>query len=220
MSELIQFLNNCDYKYIGVTGNAGAGKTSLLGCLEDDIFSKYSIDWRFIGDSAFRKQLLKMKSENSIHSYIDACNQFNWWDWNQIFKDFSDLKLHKQVAFNAYDRDTGSYKNVSVSRKNKKIVFEGALLGPEAITQDLDTIIFIYTPRKIRFDRIFNKDIARRNISEIISRFLITEYSESMYHEHLINCYKDKIFYADSEGSFIPKPSDVIASECFIPLPI
>lgn len=220
MSELNEFLTTCNYNYIGITGNAGAGKTSFLRSLNEHTFSKYSIDWRFIGDSLFRKQLLKIKSENSIHSYIDACNQFNWWDWDLIYRDLTDLKLKKSVTFNAYDRDTGTYNNVSVSGESKKIVFEGALLGPEIITKNLDTIIFIYTPREIRFDRIFKKDITRRNMSEIISRFLITEYSESIYHNQLINLYKDKIFYADSNGSFIPKPSDIIARDCFIPLPI
>lgn len=220
MKDVDVFLSNSDWNCIGVTGNAGAGKTCLSNSLSPEKFVKYSIDWRFIGDSAFRKELLKVKANNSINSYIDACNQFNWWDWDQVSKDIAGLMSGSEIFFNAYDRDTGGYSNVGVKRLNKKVVVEGALLGPESMMNMFDAIIFVYSPARIRLDRILGKDTGRRSVDEIVARFLITEYSESIYYRQLLTNYGDKVFFVDDSGGFISYPPDVLSRDCFIPLPI
>lgn len=220
MMDIHTFLVNSNFKCIGITGNAGAGKTSLAASLNDDKFAKYSIDWRFIGDSLFRKQLLKAKANNSIHSYIDGCNQFNWWDWDQISKDLSNLQNEKPVTLNAYDRDTGSFSDLIINCDNRKIAIEGALLGPDLIVKVFEAVIFVYTPRLIRLERILEKDAERRNVNEIIARFMITEYSESLYYKHLLETYPDKIFFVNQHGSFIEYPSELLTEDYFIPIPI
>lgn len=220
MKDVDVFLACSDWTCIGVTGNAGAGKTSFSKSLDCNKFVKYSIDWRFVGDSVFRKELLSAKAKNSIHSYIDACNQFNWWDWDLVYKDIVDLISGNEIVFGAYDRDTGRYSNVAIERLNKKIVVEGALLGPESMIKMFDAIIFVYSPAKVRLSRILDKDAGRRSLGEIVARFLITEYSESIYYRQLLNSYSDKVFFVDNAGSFISCPSDVLSSDCFIPLPV
>ena len=72
MTEIESFLLNGPYRVVGVTGNAGAGKSTLARNLPSDKFISYGIDGRFVGDSQFRKRLLKAKAESSIHAYIDA----------------------------------------------------------------------------------------------------------------------------------------------------
>ena len=220
MKDVDVFLSGSDWSCIGVTGNAGAGKTSLSSSLNSFDFVKYSIDWRFIGDSAFRKELLKAKANNSINSYIDACNQFNWWDWDQVCRDLAGLMSGSEIFFNAYDRDTGGYSDIGIKRLNKKVVVEGALLGPESMIKMFDAIVFVYSPAQTRLARILGKDAGRRSVGEIVARFLITEYSESIYYRQLLMNYSDKVFFVNDSGSFIPYPTDILSKDCFIPLPI
>ena len=49
------------------------------------------MDYRFIGDSLFRKELLYSKLKSSVDNYIDAVNQLNWWDWIKIEDDLKKL---------------------------------------------------------------------------------------------------------------------------------
>lgn len=220
MTEIESFLVNSAFRVIGVTGNAGAGKSTLAKSLPKENFISYSIDGRFVGDSQFRKHLLKAKAESSIHAYIDACNQFNWWDWDSVIRDVSTLAANEPVVLEAYDRDKGAFCSESLVPDGRRVVCEGALLGPEAITELLDVIVFVYSPIKVRLERLIQKDAARRNVTEIVARFLITEYSETLYYQHLFENQREKIFFVNGNGAFIPHPPDVLASESFIPLPL
>jgi len=220
MTEIESFLLNGPYRVVGVTGNAGAGKSTLARNLPSDKFISYGIDGRFVGDSQFRKRLLKAKAESSIHAYIDACNQFNWWDWDSVIRDVAALAGDQPVDLEAYDRDKGSFGTASLVPNGRRVICEGALLGPEAITQLLDVIVFVYTPIGVRLERLLSKDAGRRSVTEIVSRFLITEYSERLYYEHLFDSQREKMYFVNGEGTFIPCPQDVLSRESFIPLPL
>ena len=71
----------------------------------------YSMDFRFIGDSLFRKELLYNKLKSSVDNYIDAVNQLNWWDWIKIENDLKHLKTKKIISIKSpYERNIGKYK--------------------------------------------------------------------------------------------------------------
>jgi uridine kinase len=221
MTDIAEFLSNGRYGCVGVTGNAGAGKTSFTKSLDENNFIKYSIDWRFIGDSQYRKNLLDSKAKNSIFSYIDACNQFNWWDWDLILKDIFDIKNDGKFIIDAYNRDSGKYDQTEIINcLNKTIVVEGALLGPEAFVKQLDAIVFVYTPPKQRLNRLLAKDSDRRCVNEILARFLITEYSENIYYQQLFENYYEKMYFVDCDGAFISAPNDFISKSSYVPLPV
>jgi uridine kinase len=222
-NDIQTYIKSSNYKLIGITGNAGGGKSTLaMKFAEDPSYVHYSADYKFIGDSLFRKELLNKKSKN-IDSYIDACNQYNWWDWDSIEKDLDDLKNNREVILSTkYNRDT-SFMESGVSYRpttETKIIYEGALLGTPKILNSLDKIIFIHTPSIIRFNRLVEKDIKKRTLNEIAARFLITEYSENKHYNHLFEFYKNKIIVINDNYNFISFNQNILKEKQFIPYPI
>jgi len=221
LNEIKEFINNSDYKLIGITGNAGSGKTTLSKLLSDE-FTIYSADYKFIGDSNYRKELLEKKSEKSINSYIDACNQYNWWDWQSIYSDLNMLKEGKTVNLeNKYNRDKGIYEDGIQLIPTDKIIYEGAILGHYSIIELLDVIFFIYTPKDKRLERLISKDLNRRSLNEILARFFITEYSEYIHYKMLFKLHKNqsKLIVLDSFYNIIAN-FKLEEDKQFIPLPI
>lgn len=225
MNNIETYINNSKSKLIGITGSAGSGKTVLTATLIENNpnFIHYSADYKFIGDSTFRKDLLKKKFENSLDSYIDMCNQYNWWDWNSIEKDLLDLKSNKEVVLSTkYNRDLGKQEEGIVFKPtlDSKIIFEGALLGNIQILDSLEEIVFIYTDKQKRFNRLVQKDITKRSLNEIIARFLITEYSENKHYQFLFKYYEKKIKVLDENYDFISFDLDLLNDIQYIPVPI
>lgn len=200
------YLLTSSFKLIGITGNAGAGKSFLSNKLaEDTNFSHYSADYKFIGDSNFRKTLLKTKAHLSLASYVDACNQFNWWDWEAIGQDIDNLKKGNLVVIkDFYDRASGNIENKNLEiPSNPKVIYEGAILGDTKILNLLDGIIFVYTDKEKRLARLFAKDLGKRSMNEILARFLITEYSENKHYQMLFAYYKSKMIVVNEEYKIV-----------------
>jgi uridine kinase len=220
--EIIEFLKSKS-GFIGITGPAGSGKTYLCNLLSETLScSIYSIDYRFIGDTKYRNELLQNKFNHSIDEYKDACNQYNWWDWNKIIEDINLLKANSPLEFNTYDRNSGEYFKKIIPNFKKINLIEGAILGSDLILNTLDYIIFIVEEDEIRFLRLLEKDKNRRNINEICARFLITQYSESLYYNNvLFKIENQKILFINSKGNFIPLLKNKIRfKNNFIPYPM
>jgi uridine kinase len=202
----------------GITGAAGSGK-SYAGKLlcEQEKLALYSIDYRFIGDSLDRLALLNRKQARSTADFQDSANQFNWWDWSAINHDLAELTFGKEVVLESpYDRASGKKGNPLVILSAKKILVEGALLGPPSLVEKLTKIFFLVTPQSVRFNRIMEKDAGRRSFNEILARFLITEYSENMYYKHLFSWAEDKLVFIDAlSGQPCLKPK--LPMDLFIP---
>lgn len=186
----------------GITGPAGSGKTSLARRLGNALEAGvYSSDLRFIGSSQDRKELLYRKQKSSIEDYIDAANQFNWWDWDTILEDLQGLSSGKQIVLkNGYDRDKGVTIPDCIVSPFSFTLYEGAILGPPIILSKLRKVIYVHTAPEIRFNRLVAKDHNRRSFREIAARFLITEYSESKAYEQLFAWYRDNVIFVNDQG--------------------
>lgn len=201
-----------------VTGPAGSGKTFASERLsESNDCVIYSADFRFIGDSSDRKELLERKQARSIEDYVDSANQFNWWDWSAIYRDLNDLLNGSKVVLDApYDRMTGQSSAAIEIYPAKVIIFEGALLGPPQLIDKFKKIFYICAPQKTRFERILKKDLGRRSFSEILARFLITEYSETIYYKNLFSWGRNKLVFVDADRGLPCGPPD-LTSQLFVP---
>lgn len=170
----------------GILGPAGSGKSSLAEQIKSTFgFKTISLDDFFIGDSEYRKRLLKAKQERSIDALQDAVNQFNWWDWNEV-------------------RATLAYM-----APKAPVFVEGAILGPPSILE-LYRKIFVYSEdQETRLRRLLTRDGHKRTVTEICARFLITEYSESSYYRTIAPILAEKGIilkygYEDQKTQYIP----------------
>lgn len=170
----------------GLMGPAGSGKSSLADQLKSTYgFKIISLDDFFIGDSEYRKRLLKAKQERSIDALQDAVNQFNWWDWDEISRALTYMAPAKPVFV------------------------EGAILGPPSLLE-LYRKIFVYSEdQETRLRRLLTRDGHKRTVTQICARFLITEYSESLYYKTIAPILADKgvilkYGYDDQKVQFIP----------------
>lgn len=205
----------------GITGPAGSGKTHAAAALSvSHRCTFYSADLRFIGDSVERRALLDRKQAKSLVDYQDSANQFNWWDWSAIQRDVNDLMTGSSVIVESpYDRTSGTKGHAIEIKPSKIILFEGAVLGPPDLVHKFTKVFFLLTPEMERFDRILKKDIQRRSFNDVLARFLITEYSETIYYKNLFSWASEKLIFVDTLSGR-PSSQPLLSSDLFVPLRI
>ena len=216
--------SNKKHMLIGICGRAGAGKTTLANKLKEELDNVivYSGDWRFKQNSEERKKLFEEKWKAGIDAYMYTINQYTWWDFQQIGKDLDTLSRGEELwIINAYNRKTGS-RGLSINfyEKDKSIIlYENCILGGVEILEKLDLIIFVNTPDDVCFSRIMKKDLGRRTVVEIASRFLITSFSENKFFTNMLDHFSEKVLLCDSNGNFTfaPKINPVKQIPIYIP---
>lgn len=170
----------------GIMGPAGSGKSSLADQIRSTYgFKTISLDDFFIGDSEYRKRLLKAKQERSIDALQDAVNQFNWWDWDEAV-----ATLARMVP-------------------KAPVFVEGAILGPPSALEFYRKIFVYSEDQETRLRRLLTRDGHKRTVTEICARFLITEYSENLYYKTIAPILAEKgvilkYGYEDQKTQFIP----------------
>lgn len=212
-------LKGYGFGLFGITGPAGSGKTytgKVLSASHE--CALYSADFRFIGDSLERKALLTRKQAKSVVDYQDSANQFNWWDWSAIRRDVDKLMEGSSVVVESpYDRTLGTKVGSIEITPSKIVLFEGAILGPPDLINKFTRIFFLSTPQRERFDRILKKDLERRSFNDVLARFLITEYSETIYYKNLFSWAHEKLLFVDT-ASDRPCSKPDLPADLFVPL--
>jgi uridine kinase len=212
---------------VGLCGKAGSGKTTLSKRLSDELTIKnidhliYSGDWRFRLDSASRQLWLQEKWKVGIDAYLYAVNQFSWWNFEQIYDDLDRLMQGNSVEIqDAYNRRTGK-RDLSVNLRGFRsgiVIFENSILGGVEKLPQLNLIILLNTDEITCFERILKKDAARRNLPEVMTRTLITSYSENAFLRLLMESFAADTVTCNSEGKLGPYP--VINDVSYIPVPV
>ena len=181
MNQIVSFIENGAKKLVGITGGAGSGKSTLTAELAAAMdLPTFHIDSAFIGDSTYRKTLMRKKAERSEESLLDMEEQYNWWDWDLVESRVGILKKY-----------------------SKSSLVEGAIFGPPAVVNMFDVILFLDIPERIRLARLLDRDSFKRTEEEIFSRFVLTNKSEQKYYEFLFKNFKSKIYRINEEYKFI-----------------
>lgn len=177
INDIYAFIKRNNFGVVGITGGAGSGKSYLTQELG---FQSYSLDSSFIGDSEFRKSLLEKKQGASFQDFLDAANQYNWWDWDKIEVDIKQRMI-----------------------ESRPLIVEGAILGSPSILELYDAIIFIKADGGLRFDRLVKRDGHKRTYKELIDRWKITNQSEENHYATLFRDYPEKLYLVDSDYDFL-----------------
>jgi uridine kinase len=212
---------------VGICGRAGAGKTTLVQKMAQDLAHSeiehvaYSGDWRFILDSKGRKEWLDEKWRAGMDAYLNAVNQFSWWDFAGIFRDLAMLQDEQAVEITkAYDRVTGT-KSACVTIgpiRRGIILYENCILGQLDAMPSLDIFVLVNTSDHVCLERLLRKDAHRRPVPDIATRYLMTTYSENIFLRVLRERFSARTVACDSNGNFGPFPD--IGEITHIPVPI
>lgn len=212
---------------VGVGGRAGAGKTTLVKKISDDLTNNkventaYSGDWRFILDSDGRKEWLRETWRVGMDAYLNAINQFSWWDFDAIARDLAALRNGQTICIaEAYDRLIGK-KTEKITLgpiRHGIILYENCILGKLETIPTLDIIILVNTPDHVCLERLLRKDAKRRAVPDIASRYLMTTYSENIFLRILRERFSDRMVACDSDGNLRPFP--FICEVSHVPVPL
>jgi uridine kinase len=212
---------------VGVCGRAGAGKTTMTNKIVEELNSHeinsiaHSGDWRFKLDSQGRKKLFENKWREGINQYSLAVNQFTWWDFDNILLDLDKLSKGQEITIkNAYDRLTGKKDlEINLFGGSERIIFyECNILGGVEILEKLDLILLVNTPEDICFERIIKKDLSRRSVADLASRYLIVSHSEYLFYNNLLQKFEEKVITCNSEGLLGEHPEFSPVSHLPVPL--
>ena len=194
---------------VGICGRAGSGKSTLAGKIKRELEKQgiktvsYSGDWRFKLDSESRKKFIEEKWLSGLDEYLRAVNQFNWWDFEKIYSDLNSLKEGNSLRIeNAYNRGTGKKdREINLEGiKNGVIFYENCILGGTEVLDNLHMVIMLNDKAEVCLGRILKKDSGRRSLPELLSRNLITTYSENLFFKFLLEKFPQKLLVCSSEG--------------------
>lgn len=176
------------HKVVGLTGQAGAGKTWTAkmveaACEERNIpYMKVSLDWFFILSSKARKAWLE-EAEGDPEELARRKDQTTWWDFEKAAACLLDIKAGKTVELKGvYNRADGGEltKNVPPLVPDKRggiVLIEGVAI----VDLPIDLLVYIAASLPTRFPRLYQRDKARRTGLEAIERLLLTETFEVNY---------------------------------------
>ena len=162
---------------LGVTGQAGAGKTSFVTPLILETMDalgigacKLSLDDFFILSSSDRKEWLE---EGNISKQERARreNLLNWWNFKSLREALGHLKNGSEVELrNVYDRSNDGKltgHKVIVPPASGFIVLEGVAIAHITLVNKL---IFVTTTDSMRLKRLHGRDGNRKRVSDVTKR--------------------------------------------------
>jgi len=187
---------------IGITGQAGAGKTYISKYIAAD-YPVIDFDWFFLLSRSERSRWLDEGKKIGPEEWQKRADQSKWWNFEKARYALRQIKLNgeKITLENVYDRDnngelTGRHE---IALKNNLLIIEGV---PIILLEEIDVMIYIHADDVVRKQRIIKRDGEARMNIKAEERWLITQHFETkLFLENIkkIDCV------IDNSGSTIQK---------------
>ena len=196
-------------KVIGLTGQAGCGKSTLSRRIARIAASKFKYPMARLGLDTFfklssreRREWLAEGQRIGPEEFARRRNQINWWDFEKAEQVLVDIKAGKPVKLEGvYNREdkgelTGTVEiPAAKTGQGLLLVFEGVAI---AHLKRIDKLVYLHVPREMRFGRILARDIDRRpDMEAALKRFRLTEEFERPYFERY---WKDPNLFIDNSA--------------------
>jgi uridine kinase len=203
-SEVVRaFLIPGQVSVLGITGQAGAGKTTFIASLAAGVAQEEGFATDSLGLDAFfklsssgRKEWIKEGHEISPEEGAFRSDQVNWWDFGDAQKALEMLKRGEPIHLtNVYNREdegelTGEVM-IHPPDGGMLLVFEGVAV---AHLDCMDALMYVHAPSAVRFERLYERDKERRGREEALGRFELTQAFETQYFPQYwdkITCFVD-----------------------------
>lgn len=178
-------------KIVGLTGRAGAGKTTTAGKLVETCnqlgipANILSLDAFFILSSKDRRAWLEEGKQLGEDEYAERADQASWWDFDKMRQALQQLQegqsLHMTGVYNRADKGelTGEI-TIEPNPQGCVIVVEGVAIAH--MRDFMDRLIYVNTHPLVRRQRLLGRD-QHRAADAAIERFLLTQGFENYYFE-------------------------------------
>lgn len=177
-------------KVIGLTGRAGAGKTTRakeMAIIGDELgipVVRLGLDAFFRSSSRERKAWLEQEGI-SDEEKARREDQDNWWDFERAKWALGTLKSGQRLIMNGvYNRNDKGEMTATVDvdpdpEKGLVVVFDG--VGVSHVSEMIDDLVFIAAHPNERRDRLLGRDADRRVGDAAKNRFRITQTYEAKH---------------------------------------
>lgn len=181
-----------DIVIIGVTGQAGAGKTTMARVAQKATLAlglscnTLSLDAFFKLSRRGRKAWLE---EPGISSKERARreNQVSWWDFDWAASSLATLKANKPLELrNVYSRHDDGEQVGKITIKPHEaggvILFDGVAI---LHVSPVDEYLYLHALPEVRFNRLLARDGASRNGDAALQRWRLTQsFERNYFREH------------------------------------
>lgn len=186
---------------LGITGQAGAGKTSHICPLVKTLVEEtrhpaeiLKLDAFFKLSSRARQEWLNEKGISPEERAWRA-DQINWWNFDLVQRVLDDLQKGKEVHLTGvYNRAEGGELTGEIHftppTEGMVIIFDGVGI---CHLQRMKELAYVHAPAGVRLSRLQSRDQHRKG-AEVLERFWLTQAFEVPYfqkHWGLITCWLD-----------------------------
>ncbi len=169
-------------KYIvGVAGQAGAGKTTLVYDLVEYLGKGYVLgfDYFFKLSSKERKKWIEDGERIGREEYLRRSNNLEWFDFEKYYETISSLKEGKPIKLeNVYDKHSGELV--------KTVYIEPGIIfvdGVFILHYPLDYMLYLHRDWDERKGNIEKRDGHRKSKKDLEKRWMETQGTEIPYIE-------------------------------------
>ncbi|OGZ97337.1 MAG: hypothetical protein A3J10_00425 [Candidatus Sungbacteria bacterium RIFCSPLOWO2_02_FULL_54_10] len=180
-----------EIRILGVTGQAGAGKTSHIAPMIQSIAASKNywaailpLDAFFKFSSEERSQWLAEGEASGEEEAARRRDQMTWWDFQKAEDVLRTLHEGKPVnmtgVYNRADKGrlTGTIE-ITPEEKGGLLIFEGVATAHLAT---LHAVFYVHAPSVVRLDSLLERD-KHRDREEALKRFALTEAFEQRYFQ-------------------------------------